>query len=169
MNFGNVDFSQVEAASTFEPLPAGTYHCRYLKDEPRQSRSSGDTYLSATYVVVDGPYAKRQIFDRYLIWNKNPTCQRIHLGKIKAIGLAVGVPNPSDSGQFWGKELLLKVALRTDDQGNQQNEVKGYLPLTHAAAFAQPTPPAAPALAAAPNAAAPAAPTSAPSSSDMPW
>jgi len=57
-----IDFSKVDDARDFSPVPAGKYLCR-LSEIEEASTQHGDEMWKLRFEVVKGPYAGRFIFD----------------------------------------------------------------------------------------------------------
>ncbi len=57
-----LDFSNVDDAQDFKPLPEGRYPCRVVSSE-QSSTSNGNPKIRLSLEVLDGPYTGRRIFD----------------------------------------------------------------------------------------------------------
>ena len=57
-----IDFDEVEDVKGFKPLPAGTYTCR-LEEVEESSTQWGDEMWKLKFVVTEGQYEGRWIFD----------------------------------------------------------------------------------------------------------
>ena len=148
MDFSNIDFDAVEAAPSFEPIPAGNYKCVITDHEQKPTKAQTGSYLQLKIEIIEGPYSGRIVFDRLNLENPNPTAVQIATRTLKSIGAALQVPL-HNSEELLDRPLMVKLAVRPASNGyDASNDVKGY-----ASAGAVPVAPAA-APAAAPQAAA---------------
>jgi len=74
----------------------------------------------------DGAYKGRKLWARLNLDNPNPTAVEIARGELSAICRAVGVMQPGDSAKLHGLPLSIKVVIRTRDDGDVTNEIKGF-------------------------------------------
>jgi len=147
MDFSNINFDAVEAAPSFEPIPAGNYKCVITDHEQKPTKSQNGSYLQLKIEVIEGPYAGRIIFDRLNLINPNATAVEIATRTLKSIGAALQVPL-HNSEELLDRPLMVKLAVRPASNGyDASNDVKGY-----SSAGAAPSAPSAPS--AAPQAAA---------------
>ena len=58
------DFSSVDDAQDFSPLPPGDYPCRLAAIDPNERTKAGDEMWNLRFVVKEGDYRGRLIFDR---------------------------------------------------------------------------------------------------------
>lgn len=151
----------VQPSQAFEPLPAGWYNVTILKSEMKPTSKGDGSYLELVLVVSDGPHAKRQLFDRLNLNNKNEVAKRIAYETLSAICHATGVIQLQDSTQLHGIPMQAKVTSKpAEGKYEAGNEIGGYRapqqaalpgfvqPASHAPAAAVPAwvaPPAAPA------------------------
>jgi len=123
---GNADnlreqWDSTEAAADFAPLPAGTYECHIMTGELGQSRKGTPQY-TLTFKVIDGEYENRQVWHTlYLTAAALPMAKR-DLAKIAVTDLTQ-LETPLPVGVI---RCRVKVALRTDDNGEQYNRVKQF-------------------------------------------
>ena len=147
MDFSNINFDAVEAAPSFEPIPAGNYKCVITDHEQKPTKAQTGSYLQLKIEVIEGHFTGRVVFDRLNLENPNATAVEIATRTLKSIGAALNVPL-HNSEELLDKPLMVKLAVRPASNGyDASNDVKGY-----ASAGAAPSAPAAPA--AAPQAAA---------------
>ena len=91
--------------------------------------------LSFTYEVMDGDYQGSRVWDNLNLWHNNPKTVEIAMRQLKSIATASGYPNPNyipDSSELHGREMKVKLAIRTDSNGNEYQDIKAYLPLNAA-------------------------------------
>ena len=63
-----IDFSKIEEAHDFTPLPEGKYLCRVLEVE-ESATQNGDEMYKLRFVVLEGEYTGRIVFDN-LVFSK---------------------------------------------------------------------------------------------------
>ena len=127
-NLAGFDASTVEPNEGFTPLPAGEYQVIIVESKMKPTKSGEGQYLELKLQVLNGKYQNRTLFDRLNLFNKNEEAVKIARGTLSSICRAVNVLKPNDSSQLHNKPLTCKVAVRNDQNGNPQNEVKGYKP-----------------------------------------
>jgi hypothetical protein len=121
------DASQVEPASSFDPIPAGKYLAAITDSEMKPTKSGNGSYLELQFQVLDGEYKGRNLWARLNLDNPNATAVKIARSDLSAICHAVGVMQPRDSVDLHNLPLVIKVARKKrDDNGEIVNEIKGY-------------------------------------------
>lgn len=143
------DASQVAPASISDPIPAGWYNSEITDCEvlPVKGRNGG-TRVKFEFTVIDGEYKGRKFFGSINNKNANAQAQEIGQKELSAICHAVQVIQVSDTKQFVGKVLQVKVKVKPEDKEggyDAANEPKAYKPFEGVAGQAGP-----PAFAAAP-------------------
>ena len=142
----NQNLAQTEEYGTYKALPPGDYAVRVIDDPVRETRA-GESRLTFTYEVIDGPYAGRQIFDGFSLWSSNPKAVSVAQSRLKSLAIACRHRNPNyiaDSSELLGKELIVRTAIR-EYNGSEYEDVKKYIPMEGPAqAPAQSAPAAAP-------------------------
>jgi hypothetical protein len=165
------------ASTNYEPLPEGDYELKVV-EATATTTSTGKLMFKLTTEVQGGPYAKRRIWDQWVVSADNETAMNIFFGKGAALGLSkdywLANPTPAQVEQALAHRTFRgKIAIRTYN-GKQGNEIKSYFPSQGVAAAATAAPvAAAPAPAPAPAAAPAPAPAPAPAapiaSADTPF
>lgn len=117
-----------EPSTAFDVLPAGDYEVVIIESNLVNNKSGSGSHLALTMQVINGPYQNRKLWGRLNIDHPNPEARKIGCGELSAICRAVSVLNPTDSSELHNKPLKVKVVVKTDDKGNDGNEVKGYKP-----------------------------------------
>lgn len=123
---GGFDANNVEPQTAFQPLPDGEYPVMIVKAEEKQT-STGGLQLVLTYQVVDGQkYAKRKLFHRINLRNKNPVCVEIGMKELSGVCHAIGVLKPKTAAEFCGKQLTVKVG-HEEYNGEIRNKINGVV------------------------------------------
>lgn len=137
------DASKVEPDNGFEPLPEGSYPCMIMKAEEKPTKTDG-LQLVLEMKVAEGKYAKRTLFHRINLENKNPQAVTIGQGQLSALCRAVGVVTPRGAHEFCNKIVRVGVKVVADSRpgGGLQNKVVKVEPMGGAApaAASQPVP-----------------------------
>ena len=156
---GTFDATEVAPAVPLEVLPPGKYLAHLIESEMLPTKAGDGQYLKLVFEILEGPAARRKIFDQLNLVNRNEQTVEIAQRTLSAICHAVGQVHVSDSEQLHFKPLIvtLKVEPAGPDkygvQREARNKVAGY---SAASAGASSSP--APRPAAAPQRATPAAP-----------
>lgn len=155
------DASTVEPQQAFDPIPAGWYKAEITDAEVLATKGrNGGQRVKTEFTVLDGEYKGRKIFGSINIKNANPQAMEIGLRELSALCHATGVIQVSDTKQFVGKMVELKVRIKAAEGDYEAaNEPRAYKPLGDApaggAGATPPFTPGAPGAAPAPAAPAP--------------
>ena len=123
----NFDASQVDPAVPFEALPSDKYLVEITRSELKPTKAGDGAYLELEYVVLDGPYKDRKVWDRLCLNHPTPRTVEIARANLSAVCHAVGILRPRDSGELHHIPLLITVKAKKDEStGTIFNEVKGY-------------------------------------------
>lgn len=166
------DATAVAPAEPLEVLPPGRYLAQIVESEMLPTKAGDGQYLKLVMEVLEGPHARRKIFDQLNLVNRNEQTVEIAQRHLSAICHAVGQIQVTDSEQLHFRPLA--VTLKVEPAGldrygvhrEARNKVSGY-------AAANPAPVASasrPAATARPTSAAPAAPPARPgAAATPPW
>lgn len=132
-----IDMSDVSSAS-FDTLPAGWYHLAVTGSEIRRTQNANrlpanTPGINWEFTVQSGPYEGRKT------WN-NTWIHPNTLGFLKTLTIAAGLyteetyPASFNLGEvregMQGREVYCKIAVKTDEKYGEQNNHKGYRPMT---------------------------------------
>ncbi len=115
------DIDSVEPQGDFDTIPPGKYPVVIDKAEVKQTKKGDGSYVKFTMTVLDGPYRNRKLWPMINIANPEPTCVKIGLGQLSALGRATGITYVSDENQFLGKTCIAHVKVK-----EEQNEIRTY-------------------------------------------
>jgi hypothetical protein len=129
---GTFDASGVEPAAPMELLPPGRYVAQIVQSEMQPTKAGDGQLLKLVFEVLEGPSARRKIFDQLNLVNRNEQTVEIAQRTLSAICHAVGQVHVSDSEQLHFKPLI--VTLKVQPAGNDKygvyrearNKVSGY-------------------------------------------
>ena len=131
----NFNATSVEPAQPQDAIPAGTYLVHMTESEMKPNSKGTGSFLSCIYVILEGDYKGRKLFDRLNLNNQNPAAVEIAYRTLSAICHATGVIQVNDSAELHNRPLLVKVSLRAAQTAAQSqdgkdhdasNEIKGY-------------------------------------------
>jgi hypothetical protein len=86
-DFG-VNLSEIQDMDSFEPVPAGEYQVQAIALEVKNAKTSHGRYLQFEFVISQGTYANRKLFQNVIIQHLNQDAQRIGLQWLKSWILA---------------------------------------------------------------------------------
>jgi hypothetical protein len=112
-------------------VPPGQYIAQIVESDLASTKSGG-TMLKLSLEIVDGPLARRMVWDQLNIENANVQAQQIAHQSLKKICKAVGHQGVlADSNDLHFKPMLIRVAIREDKTGQYgpQNQIKSYDPV----------------------------------------
>ena len=132
----NFDASQVSPKD--EPIPAGDYVAQIRDSEIKDTKAGTGQVLRLTWVILDGPFVGRTVFDRINVQNQNPTAEKIGQQTLSSICHTLGVLRLQDSIQLHNIPCKISVKIKKDDQFGDSNEIKGYSAIGQRPAFAAP-------------------------------
>lgn len=139
------------AGGSYEPLPDGDYNLKVIEVSATVT-STGKTMFKLTTEVLDGPYAKRRIWDNLVISPENKNALGIFFSKMAALGVprefftANNPTNAQIEARIAGASFRAQVGKRVYN-GNESNELKKYYvgaPTAQTASVSAPAPVAAP-------------------------
>ena len=125
-NLSGFNANDVEPNAAFTPLPAGEYQAIISESEMKPTKDAQGKYLQMKLQILNGAYQNRTLIDRLNLVNKNDVAVQIAKGTLSSICRAVNVLTPNDSAELHNKPLTIIVKIKNDQNGNPQNEVKGY-------------------------------------------
>lgn len=112
-----------------ELLPPGMYVAHIIESDLGATKTGTGQVLSLTWEILDGPCARRRVWDRLNIVNANAQAQEIAQRDLKRICTAVGHAGVlTDSDQLHFKPHRIRVAVEEDKTGQYapKNVVKGF-------------------------------------------
>ena len=109
-------------------LPKGVYVVICEKSEVKATKKGTGHILALTFVVQEGEYKKRKIFDNINIQNENPVAQRIGQQHLAAFCHAVGIGQLDNSYQLHGIPVEVEVGIQPAKDGwEEKNVIKGFI------------------------------------------
>lgn len=137
MNLDGFDANTVEPNAPRDPIPAGWYRAAIIESEEKPTKAQTGSYLNLKFEILEGPHAGRHVYDILNLNNPNQTAVEIAQRTLSAICRAVGVRTPKNSSDLHLKPVMILVAIEPPKDGRDaNNKIKGYEPITGAAAQA---------------------------------
>lgn len=144
----------------FSLLPDGDHLMQVIESDVEPTKNGTGTVLKLVFEIMDGPDARRRVWERLNIVNSNATAQGIAQRALAELVQAVGLASIDDSAELHFKPLMGTIYTRKGEgQYRDQNGVKKFrqagaapAPRPSASAPRQTAAPAAPAVAAAKSA-----------------
>ena len=122
-----------EANDNFEPIPAGIYQAQIKSCEQKATNDGTGIRLNFGFSILAPTNAGRMVFAGLNIKNKSEKAQEISLGQLRQIMEAVNLSTVTDTDQFIGKSLQIKVKAKaaTKDVNGVElypagNDVSGF-------------------------------------------
>lgn len=131
----NYDLSQLDynieadSGNNFGPLPPGVYSVIIDAAKVETTKAGTGLYLGLILSVLDDKYTNRKLFARITLKNPSSIAESIGRQQLGALTHAVGfAAKPSNALEFVDKTLKVRVAIDKNDAN--ENDVKGYLPMS---------------------------------------
>lgn len=119
----NEDLANV--SDDFEVIPEGDYTV-IVESCTRQAAKSGNgDYMKIVFVIYEGEFRGRKLFEIVNYWNSNQTAQDIAKQTLKKIFRASGAPEPFKStSQFENVPMIAHVVRKVRaDTGREENRI----------------------------------------------
>ena len=129
---GTFDATEVAPAVPLEVMPPGKYLAHLIESEMLPTKAGDGQLLKLVWEVLEGPSARRKIFDQLNLVNRNEQTVEIAQRTLSAICHAVGHVHVSDSEQLHFKPLIVTLKVQPagpDKYGvnrDARNKVAGY-------------------------------------------
>lgn len=175
LNWGELIKDAADGGS-FEPLPVGDYNFKII-EAPHKTAQSGRDMWKVKAEVLDGPHARRLVWNNLVLVTENPNALGMFFRKMGALGLTQEFFSQNPDVETISRALVGRAfrgsVTQSEYQGKINNDIAMYYPLQAAPGVVPPVsaPAPAPAVAVAPApvaapapapAVAPAPPVSAP-------
>lgn len=110
-----------------EAIPPGWYRAWIIESEIKPNKAGTGRYIELTWEIVDGPHAKRRIWDRLNVENPKKVAEDIAREALSAICHATGVLDMQHTGQLHGIVCAVKVQTERQPGYNDKSVIKGYV------------------------------------------
>lgn len=118
----------VEPSTPTGLLPKGRYIVICEKSEVKPTKKGTGHILALQFVVQEGDYKKRKIFDNINIQNENHVAQRIGQQHLAAFCHAIGITQLDNSYQLHGIPVEIELGVQEAKNGwEAKNVIKGFI------------------------------------------
>ena len=114
-------WNSTEAAGDLSPVPKGTYECRLLSGELRNSPQKGTPGYKLTFEITEGDYSGRKVW--HDIWL---TPAAMPMAKRDLARFGITTPQQMEQAVPKGIRCTVAVIVRQDDDGAVYNAVKKF-------------------------------------------
>lgn len=114
----------------YSPIPAGEYPLAINKVQRRQSKRGTGDMLNIEFVVTDGQYEGRRIYQNFLLWHTDSEIQKRHENDLKRILHGAGLMPKQSLDELSGRHLIgdVRVQKSKDPQYGDSNNVRSGKP-----------------------------------------
>lgn len=119
-----VDWNSVPDAPTYEPLPVGWYRVKVENCTETLTRAQ-DTMFNIVFIVLDGVYAGRKLFDNIIFSEK---CYSRAKLVCKRLGLTVEGTANVEPADLLGKEVMIQTSGFETYQKDGKDRTKNVIP-----------------------------------------
>lgn len=126
---GGVGADEEKSNGSFDPMPVGWRAFEIETAEVKKTNAGNGSGLKLVAVVIGEEYSGRKVFPWINISNPSVQCTEIGRKELASLADACGIPFLDDEDKLIGKRLEMKLAITKNDNGESDNEVKGYRPL----------------------------------------
>lgn len=123
---GQVFNTDGEGIGDYSPVPGGWYTCEVDRAELKNTKRGDGEILKVTYIILDGEYKDRLIFQNINVVNHNQKAQEIGRRELTSLGKACGLTSISDTGELLKKVIKVKVKIQKDNEYGDSNRVIAF-------------------------------------------
>jgi len=130
--FGSFNFNLNDLPdneSGFSPVPAGDYQVEIKKVEAKETRNKDGMYFNFRLDILGPTNAGRIIFAIVNVKNASEKAQQIGQGQLKDIMRALNLQSVSNTDQFIGGKLTVKLSIEKSEQYGDSNRVQAFKPI----------------------------------------
>ncbi len=132
MDISDINTDNVEPlGDSYELIPKGEYVAMIIEERTKDTNDPTNDYkyLSLTWEILEGEYAKRRIWTNLNLWNKESTVE-FAKRELVSIKMAIEKPGLRRSEEFIGLPAKIRVAIKTrKDNGELANRIQSYAPI----------------------------------------
>jgi len=144
-----------QPSKEYSPLPAGWYSATISGAEVKETKAGTGEYIAVKYSITGPTHQGRVIFGNLNIKNPSPKAEEIGRQQLGDIMRAIGLSRLSDTDDFIGGKLSIKVQVTQSEQYGPGNDIRAWKAI-EGSAIPRPTMPTS-------------APAQATSASSPPW
>jgi len=111
----------------FELLPVGDYLVMMTEAKMKDTRSGTGKYINATFMIVDGKYEGRKLWDIFNWENENKKAVDIGKRQFATLCRACGNNAPDEIEDLFNIEVVVRVGINpAKGQYKESNKIKSY-------------------------------------------
>jgi hypothetical protein len=122
----NMDLTGVDDHLKPQPIKPGWYQAIITDAGQKMAKSSGNSYLSLTWTVINGSCKGRLVFDSIMLTGNGA---KFGLTKLKTIAKAIGHRNPNyihDTSELVQRPCYINVGMRQQEGYDDSNKINNY-------------------------------------------
>ena len=124
---GGFDTDRDDAATGYEPIPAGWYHVQIDDAEIKDTKAGTGKYLMLELTVIEENFGGRKLFSNITLFNPNEKAMEIGQRELSAVGQACGLAILSDTDELLGKQIQVRVKIGKERDGYEAgNDVTAF-------------------------------------------
>ena len=117
--------------SSFDLIPDGWYQAMIVKGEIKETKNQTGEYINFRFDIIGPTHQGRCVYSVLNIKNQSAEAERIGRQQLGDIMRAVGLTKATDTDQFLGQALQIKLGSQKETEGRQaSNKIIGYKALT---------------------------------------
>lgn len=121
-----INAADLPEAKSYDPLPEGWYSVSVKSCELVTTKKGDGEMLKLAYTVTGPSHQGRVVFGSINIENPSAKAMEIGLRDLNALMAACGIVSLTDTDQFVGCSVEIKLVIRTQPGYEPGNEVRGY-------------------------------------------
>ena len=118
-----------EQRGDYPPMPAGWRGVEIEKAEIKSNSKNTGVGIKLEAVVFGEEFNGRKVFSWINVSNPNAECENIGFREQCDLAAACGIPLLDDEDMLIGKRCEMKLVVCKNQNGDPDNEVKGYRPI----------------------------------------
>jgi hypothetical protein len=104
----NYPFTAQEIESISD-LPPGPYICEITKTDVLKTKQGDGRYVLVVFIIIDGEYKGRKIFQNFNTLNKNPLAVEIGKKHLSLLCNSVGIESFNDTDELLHKQTVIRL------------------------------------------------------------
>ena len=122
------DLTEVKAAGSFEPIPAGTYNVFCVEAQVKQTKDGTGDYINCKFKITDGEYDGSFLFTMFNIKNKNAKAVEIGMSQLKSFMMCCGLTDfkLASVTHLEGLNCSAVVKIKNDAQYGDKNVISYF-------------------------------------------
>ena len=115
-----------QGGGEFAPLPDGWYTAVINKADLKPTKDGSGKYIAVRYDIIAPTHQGRIVFGNINIKNKSTTAEEIGRQQLGSLMRAIGLARVDDTDQLIGATLQIKLATRTQEGYEPNNDIKAF-------------------------------------------